>query len=220
MPIVEPVPIAPLPVAPFVGDPDFDAHADAHVAALTPHREQVNASAAATYQNALSARDSASSAATSEAQASSAASAASAAAGATKWAPGNYAEGAVVWSPTNGLLYRRKAAGASAADPATPEATAQWWLMGAPLAAPIQHITGNTAAQAGVHYVLGAALTLTMPAEPAVRDVVQVTDLSGSRSAVIATAGKLIRGVAGPLVLDMPSVRLSLVYSGSEKGWI
>ena len=48
MTIVVPVPIAELPIAPFIGDPDFDAHADAHVAALTPHREQVNAISKAT----------------------------------------------------------------------------------------------------------------------------------------------------------------------------
>lgn len=147
-----------------------------------------------------------------------AANAAAAAAGAVKWVAGTYAEGAVVWSPTNGLMYRRRTAGNSTVDPATNNTG--WWLIGAPLAAPIQLISANTAAQLGVHYVFGAALTLTLPTSPSVLDVVEFTDLSGSGTAQINPGSLLIRGIAGSMVLNTDRAEARLTYSGAEKGWI
>ena len=55
---------------------------------------------------------------------------------------------------------------------------------------------------------------------PAVRDVVQITDLSGSYQAIVNPNGQLIRGQSGNLTLNMRAARVALVYSGASKGWI
>ncbi len=227
MTIVVPVPIAELPPAPFIGDPEFDAHADAHVAALTPHREQVNAISEATYQNALhahasaiSADGAANAAAASQAQAAIFATTAAAAVGAQKWEgyPMAYAFGALVWSPANGMIYRCKSTiVAGGGDPSSnPE---DWWLIGAPFAAPIVQVAADMAAQVGMHYVFRAGALLTLPASPAPRDIVQITDLSQSRNARIDPQGKKIRGQTGVMRLEMLRARFSLIYLDDETGW-
>lgn len=227
MTIVVPVPIAELPIAPFIGDPDFDAHADAHVAALTPHREQVNAISEATYQNALhahasaiSADGAANAAAASQAQAAIFATTAAAAVGAQKWEgdPMAYAFGALVWSPANGMIYRCKSPMvAGGGDPSSNPA--DWWLIGAPFAAPIIKVTADIAAQVGMHYVFATPSLLTLPASPAPRDIVQITDMSQSRNARIDPQGKKIRGQSGVLRLEMLRARFSLIYLDETTGW-
>lgn len=212
-------PAAPtVPVYPALGSPNFNAEAYAYGSSMPAVSAAIGNIATAAYTNAQSAFESASSASNAEVTATAAAAASAAAAGATKWASGTYAQGAVVWSPSNGLLYRRKTAGSSSTDPSADNAG--WWLIGAPLAAPILEISGNTTAQSGVHYVLTAAVTLTLPASPAVRDVVQITDLSGSYQAIVNPNGQLIRGQSGNLTLNAPVARFSLIYSGASKGWI
>lgn len=227
MTIVVPVPIAELPPAPFIGDPDFDAHADAHVAALTPHREQVNASAEATYQNALDAHASAVSAggaanaaAASESRAAVFATTAAGAANAQMWQgyPMAYTLGALVWSPANGMIYRCKSPIVSGGGDPSANPT-DWWLIGAPFAAPIVKVTADMAAQVGMHYVFKAPALLALPAAPAPRDIVQVTDLSQSRNARIDPQGKKIRGQTGVMRLEMLRARFSLIYLDEEEGW-
>lgn len=231
MTIVVPVPIAPLPVAPYIGDPEFDAHADTHVAALTSHREQVNAISEATYQNALDAHASATradglanAAAASEAQTGILAATAAQAVGAQRWQPipKYYNGGEVVWSPANGQLYRCSApedgAVGSYLDPS--EVPEDWWLIGSPLSAPILQVAANTNARPGMHYVITAALTLTLPAAPALRDVVQITDLSDSFSVQIDPVGNKIRGANGVMKINARRVKFSLIYSGPDKGWV
>lgn len=233
MTIVVPEPIAPLPVAPFIGDPEFDAHADAHVAALTPHREQVNAIAEATYQNAMDAHASAANAeglanaaSKSEAMAGVFAATAAAAVGVTRWKSiaegGLYRAGDVVYSPINGQLYRRRGddsgfVSATADDPSIDPLS--WWLIGAPFAAPTVKVTADIPAQVGMHYVFTAGALLTLPASPAPRDIVQVTDLSQSRNARIDPQGKKIRGQTGVMRLEMLRARFSLIYLDEETGW-
>ena len=51
-------------------------------------------------------------------------------------------------------------------------------------------------------------------------DLLQITDLSGSFTAVINPNGQLIRGQSGNLTLNMRVARVALVYSGASKGWI
>jgi hypothetical protein len=231
MTIVVPVPIAPLPVAPYIGDPEFDAHADTHVAALTPHREEVNAIAGATYENALDAHASATranelanAAAASEAQAVSMAAAAAASVGATKWVgsqdgmPYYYVFGAVVWSPANGLLYRCRVPMTALSEPSvSPD---EWWLIGGALSPPIAFVVADTVAQPGMHYVFLAPATLTLPFPGALRDTVLVTDLSMSMAAIVDPGEGKIRGLSGPMRLNVPRLKFQLVYSGNEKGWI
>ena len=212
-------PAAPtVPVYPALGSPSFNQEAYTFGSSMPGVSTALGDIATAAYTNAQSAFESASSASNAEVTATAAAAASAAAAGATKWASGTYAQGAVVWSPANGLLYRRKTAGSSSTDPSAD--SAGWWLIGAPLAAPILEASANTTAQSGVHYVLTAAVTLTLPASPAVRDVVQITDLSGSYQAIVNPNGQLIRGQSGNLTLNMRVARVALVYSGASKGWI
>ena len=212
-------PAAPtVPVYPALGSPSFNQEAYTFGSSMPAVSVAIGDIATAAYTNAQSAFESASSASNAEVTATAAAAASAAAAGATKWVSGTYAQGVVVWSPANGLLYRRKTAGSSSIDPSADNAG--WWLIGAPLAAPILEVSANTTAQSGVHYLITAALTLTLPASPAVRDVVQITDLSGSYQAIVNPNGQLIRGQSGNLTLNAPVARFSLIYSGALKGWI
>lgn len=234
MTIIVPVPIAPLPVAPYIGDPEFDAHADAHVAALTPHREQVNAISEATYQNALDARDSAASAneasnaaAASQEQTAILASIAAQAVGAERWRSilegGFYHAGDVVYSPINGQVYRRNGNDPGVAigtdtDPSSDPLS--WWLIGGALSPPIAFVAADTVAQPGMHYVILAPVKLTLPYPAALRDTVLVTDLSMSMAAIVDPGEGKIRGLSGPMRLNVPRLKFQLVYSGNEKGWI
>lgn len=222
---VAPPPAPTVPLYPALGSANFNQDAYAYATAMPAVAAVLGSIGQAAYTNAVAAQEMAASAsqqaivaAQSSANAAMAAQSASAAAGATKWAAGSYGEGAVVWSPANGLLYRKKAAGASSTDPSGDAAL--WWLLGAALAAPLQLISTNTNAVPGTHYVLTAALTLTLPANPAVRDLVQVTDLSGSLSAIVQPGAELIRGHSGAMTLDLGSARFSLIYSGATKGWV
>lgn len=222
---VAPPPAPTVPLYPALGSASFNQDAYAYATAMPAVSAALGSIGQAAYTNAVAAQERADSAAAqssaaaqASASAAMAAQAASAAAGATKWDAGSYGEGAVVWSPANGLLYRKKAAGPSSTDPSADAAL--WWLLGAALAAPLQLISTNTNAVPGTHYVLTAALTLTLPANPALRDVVQITDLSGSRAAVINPSGQLVRGASGSVVLNMGVARAALIFSGNDKGWI
>ena len=220
MPLANPTPIDALPPSPTTADGDaFDAVADAFLGAFPTLRDEINASTAATYGNAVVASESGLAAQQAAIAAEQSVAAAAAAAGAVKWISGTaYAEGVVTWSPANYLNYRRKAAGAGAIDPSLD--AANWALIGAPLAAPIQSIATNTTAVAGMHYLITAPLTLTLPASPTVRDTVRFTNLTGLVSTVIDPNGALIRGVAGAMNLDFVTAAATLTYSGATKGWV
>ena len=215
------MPITPFPATPpSTSDPaNFDARGDAlvghlpvFVADANALQEDVNAKAVIVSANALAAQQASNAAQQAVVDA-------AAAAGATKWIPGDaYTQGAVVWSPANYLNYRRKVAGAGATDPSLD--AANWALMGAPLAAPMQDIAVNTLAVLGMHYLILAPLTLTLPSLPTVRDTVQFTNLTGATTSVIDPNGALIRGVAGPMALNSPLAARTLTYSGASKGWI
>ena len=220
MPLINPTPISELPPSPSTADGDnFDAVADAFLGAVPALRDEINASTAATYGNAVVASEAGLAAQQAANAAEQSVAAAAAAAGATKWISGTaYAEGVVTWSPANYLNYRRKAAGAGAIDPSLD--AANWALIGAPLAAPINAISTNTTAAAGMHYLIIAPLTLTLPASPTVRDTVRFTNLTELVNTVIDPNGALIRGVAGAMTLDSPTAAATLTYSGATKGWV
>lgn len=221
------MPITPLPDPPSRSDPaTFSSKADAFLGALPDFGTEANALAADVNADEIAAAASASAAAASALQAGQeralaeqAANAASEAANAAKWVSGTtYAEGDVVWSPTNFLLYRRKVAGAGTTDPAADQTN--WALIGAPLSAPQQIISANTAAQTGVHYIFTAALTLTLPATPANRDTVQISNLSGSIACVVARNGANIMGLAEDLTIDAKFVPITLYYTDATRGWV
>ena len=85
-------------------------------------------------------------------------------------------------------------------------------------------ISANTNLVAGRRYFVtsASALTLTLPASPALNDEIQVIDASGNASTyniTIARNGKLINGTAGNLIIDNNGGWYSLVYTGNTYGW-
>lgn len=119
--------ISTLDPVPSRDDPDnFDAEADQFLGKLPQLRTelntfsgQVNTVAGEVNANAAAAAGSATQANAAKVDAQSAVTAAAAVAGAAKWVAGtNYAQGVCVWSPLDGLPYRRTgAAGVSNTDP-------------------------------------------------------------------------------------------------------
>jgi len=96
------------------------------------------------YNNALAAAQGSTDAGTYAANAAAAAASAAATAGATKWVSGSYAEGAAVWSPTDGQTYRRKApGGASPTDPAAD--STNWNFLGG-----VASVNGQKGAVTGI----------------------------------------------------------------------
>jgi len=85
-------------------------------------------------------------------------------------------------------------------------------------------ISANTNLVAGRRYFVtsGSALTLTLPASPALNDEIQILDASGNASTyniTVARNGKLINGTAGNLIIDNNGGWYSLLYTGNTYGW-
>ena len=139
-------------------------------------------------------------------------------AGAAKWVSGTeYTFGAVVWSPITGLVYRRMVAGGGTVDPSIDPTN--WRLLGTQSGLPVVVISANTAAQAGVHYVLTASLTLTLPGTPAAQDQVQISNRSGTTTCMVARNGAPIMGLAQDLQINKRNAALTLKYINSTEGW-
>jgi len=67
-----------------------------------------------------------------------------------------------------------------------------------------------------------AELTITLPANPALGDRVNLIDSAGNCStikAIIARNGNKIANVADDLDFDISNNSLELIYSGSSYGW-
>lgn len=189
--------------------------------------------AAAAYANAVSANESASNAGAAEAAAANHAASAAAFAevaqsfsGATQWtAATNYTTGAVVWSPTDGQLYRRQApGGVHATDPVA--APSQWYALSARYTPPLTLIGSNTTIATGVRvakYVLTAdGITLTLPATPGTSDVIHIIDQGPgvTRTSVIGRNGSNIESVAENMTIDTANASFSLTYSDATRGWV
>ncbi len=227
-PAIPPTAAPTVPVYPALGSSNFNAQAYTYATAMPGVSGALGSLAAnvaqnadIAFENAGDAELAANAAAASEAQAAVFATTAAGAAGAEMWQgyPMAYTFGALVWSPANGMIYRcRSPMVSGGGDPSSN--SADWWLIGAPLSAPIRQIAANTNAQSGMHYVITAALTLTLPASPALRDIVQITDLSMSMTVMVDPGSKKISGTTGQMKLNVPRVRVQLIYSGEEKGWI
>jgi hypothetical protein len=114
-----PTPIAALPTPPSRDDPaNFATRGDAFLAALPTFRSETNAVATNVYNNAVEVSSNASTVSSNTTLAVNSANAAAGSAGATLWVSGTtYALGAVVWSPSNGQIYRRIVGGAGTTDP-------------------------------------------------------------------------------------------------------
>jgi hypothetical protein len=85
-------------------------------------------------------------------------------------------------------------------------------------------ISANTNILAKKRYFVtsASALTLTLPASPALNDEIQILDASGNASTyniTVARNGRLINGSAGNLIIDNNGGWYTLVYTGSTYGW-
>lgn len=66
------------------------------------------------------------------------------------------------------------------------------------------------------------AITLTLPASPALGDEIVVTDITGlanERNITIARNGQPIQGLAEDLIIDIANATIRLVYSDTTRGW-
>jgi hypothetical protein len=85
-------------------------------------------------------------------------------------------------------------------------------------------ITTNTSLAAGSRYFVtsSSALTLTLPASPAVNDQIEIFDASGNAETyniTVARNAKLINGNAGNLIIDTDGGWYILLYTGTSYGW-
>lgn len=223
------MPITALPPAPQPTDDTatFNAKAFALLAALATLVAEAN-----TVESAVDADAAAASSANSNAQsaktaaevardaAAASASAAAASAGAALWVSGTtYALGAVVWSPANGLIYRRKVAGAGATDPSA-DAT-NWLLSGGPLQLVV--VTASThAAALNSRVVLRGALvqTVTAPAAPQPGDRWAIKVANGRLDAVIDWNGAKHELLSdSTTTCDRAGWAAEFVYIDATYGW-
>lgn len=126
MTLIIPTVLSALPTPPTIADPvNFDARADAKVAADVVLVTQMNAQIGVMYNNALEGFNAATALVNDAASAAASAASAAASAGATIWVSGTtYSLGAQKYSPTNLRVYRRTVAGAGTTDPSLD--TANW----------------------------------------------------------------------------------------------
>ncbi len=85
-------------------------------------------------------------------------------------------------------------------------------------------ISANTTLVAKKRYFVtsASALTLTLPASPALNDEIQILDASGNASTyniTVARNGNKINGGTGNLIIDMNGAWTTLLYTGSTHGW-
>jgi hypothetical protein len=89
--------------------------------------------------------------------------------------------------------------------------------------APISISTNTNLAAKKRYFVTSAsALTLTLPATPALNDEVQIVDASGNAltyNITVARNGKLINGNAGNIIIDVNGGWYTLVFTGNAYGW-
>jgi len=212
MPLTAPPAIAALPTPPSTISPgDFDSRADEFLGALPARATEMNASASATYGNAVYAYDNAVIAQNSAAAATSQAAAAAASVNAPAWnISTTYALGAAVYSTVTGRVYRCTVGGTVGGP--DPSAGGNWSTVKDALAVSI--VSASTAsAYANTHYALiGPSCTVTLPATPVAGDEIWVTIANGIGTNVINRNGLTIMGLAENLLLDDRYLTVKLRY--------
>ena len=222
------MPISALPTPPTRQDPaNFNARADAFLAALPTFRTEANALEAnvdAREANAIvqanTATAQASAALASAASASASAILAAASAGAAAWVSGTtYSIGQVVWSPITQLIYRRRVAGAGTTDPSAD--SANWALVAGGLPQLVEITATSATLLAGQHAVLTnvSQTTVTLPPSPTVFDYVWVTPTNARVDNRIARNGQNIMGLAEDLDIDNANATVQLRFIGGTRGW-
>lgn len=145
-----------------------------------------------------------------------------AAVNAPKWAAGDYTEGQCAWSPGNGRVYRRKATGASATDPA--DDLAHWWDIASLSGRPIVVVgAGTTVAAPGVHYILtsGASVLQLPTAELFASAAIEVTDLSLSATASVDPQTNKLRATTGSLTIRQHYFHHTFQWTANAAiGWV
>jgi hypothetical protein len=63
-------------------------------------------------------------------------------------------------------------------------------------------------------------LTLTLAASPTVGDIVGVSNLSGTVTAVIGRNGNKIMNLSEDMTVDVLNDGFTLVYTGATYGWV
>lgn len=84
---------------------------------------------------------------------------------------------------------------------------------------PVSVISTNTNAVRSTIYILTSALTLTLPAAPAIGDWVRVANRSGTTTCVLNRNGNNIMSLAENMTVDLPNAVLTLVYANATLGW-
>lgn len=230
-----PTPVTPLPTpVPSRADrTNFAARADAFLAALPTFQTELDAVADNAYDNATEAEADAVAAEASRVAAAASASAAAGSAlssaqsaGATLWAAGSYASGAVVYSPTSGLVYRRKApGGASPTDPANDPTNWQLAIIAAPRYVPEASatVTAVVNTEHGLQNAGATNVVLPDPAGLALGDTIWVSVENGrSDNYLTLTGSAKFNGEAqdsNQLLLDDPFARINLRWAGTTYGW-
>jgi hypothetical protein len=143
-------------------------------------------------------------------------------AGAVRWAPGDYIQGAAVWSPLSLLTYRRVPVGvtASAADPSLDPVG--WRLTGSPYSMPQQELTtpGPHQLVVGMHYLLRhPQCECLMPVNAAPQEQLRTTNESGSSGLVLRRNGGLFAGIDDDVVIDARRAD-KLWTQTATRGWI
>lgn len=211
---------------------DFEAEADDFVASMPPFGEGLDALAVNVHGNAVSALASASVSAQQAAlaqqareQAVDVIDAAMAASGAAMWVAGVYAAGVVVWSPSDGRLYRRKPnGGASPTDPA--DDRVNWYAPSQTNTTPVFLLGLSTEIPAGIKvgiFVLTAPnLVVSLPSGSAAGNSLRLIDRSGSDAPghTIYLTDSLFDGMADSIFWDIKNGDVTFLQSGPARGWL
>ena len=222
MTILAPPAVPAVPAYPALGSANFNVEAYAYGSAMPAVAIAINGASAATYANALDAAAAGAAATSAAGAAQTSAENAAVIAGATKWASGNYAQGAAVWSPLSLLTYRRRTAGttSSTTDPANDPVG--WKLTGSPYSMPQTELAtaGPHTLAVGVHYIIThASATCLMPAGAAAQEQLRITNKSGARTPVLQRNGSTFDTVADDMVLD--AINADVIFTmTSSRGWI
>lgn len=193
--------ISALPTPPSTTDPaNFDARADAFLAALPTFQAETNA-VATEVNNANTTAQGAAVTATA------AASLATATAGAALYNSGiSYTQWQAAISAVNGRLYRRNAAGSGGADPANNDVSVggPWVDVGLPYITPVTD-PGAVTLQPGLAYEFTTGtVSVSLPASPAVGTVIgPITKSSASAVITVLRNGSTINGVADDALVDV-----------------
>lgn len=229
----------PLPPAPDSNaEGDFESLADTFLSEMEPHRQRLEAVADNVYANAVAAGASASIAAQQAAlaqqtvvQAQDLVDAAVSVSGAPMWvgvsldAVPVYAKGTVVWSPTDGRLYRAKVMTGGGPDPAVD--SENWFKLSASSTPPVFAIDVSTAIPAGIRsatFLLTAPnINVALPSGSATSDTIRIIDRSGADAPghTINRNGALLDGVADNIAWDIKNGDVTFLQTGNvDRGWL